>query len=180
MTNTSITTFAPGSIRRLALVGVAAVIALSACGAQPSQDATAVSQAAASSLPAPGVDFCTAVDEYSRLDASTRNIGLNSGRSADEERQRFADVRRHLSTITAAAPEEIRDSAGEMLTMIERLDEFYAGYDYDERKVTVAMTSDAEATGRFAAAVGDDTALGATTEVVEFTAKHCGLDVGAP
>jgi hypothetical protein len=97
-----------------------------------------------------------------------------SGSSGDLEQQ-LGDFKKALDDLADRAPSEIEADVRVMGEVIDKLDEFYAQFDYDPTKLQEAATKDPQKLAQFTELLSDPKFEEASTRLSAYSEQECGI-----
>jgi hypothetical protein len=85
-------------------------------------------------------------------------------------------IRSAFDDLKNSAPSDIKSDVATLATAFDKLDAFYAKYDYDQAKLTAAATKDPAVLAEATSALTDADVATATSRITAYAAQVCGID----
>jgi hypothetical protein len=114
--------------------------------------------------------FCQTARDLESSDIGNAISGEGGDLKADLQKIHTA-----FDDLKNSAPSEIKDDVATLATAFDKLDSFWAKYDYDQAKLTAAATKDPALLEQATAAIGDPAFTTAAGRITAYAAQVCGL-----
>jgi hypothetical protein len=115
--------------------------------------------------------FCDTARDLENSDLGDALTGQGGDLKADLQKIRSA-----FDELKDSAPSEIKADVATLATAFEKLDSFWAKYDYDEAKLTAAAAKDPALVAEATSALTDADVATATGRITAYATQVCGID----
>jgi hypothetical protein len=143
----------------------------------PSTAAASGSNAGSTTAPSfsgdSGNKFCQTARDLQNSDIGNALSGQGGDLKADLQKIRSA-----FNDLKNSAPSEIKNDVATLAAAFQKLDDFWAKYNYDEAQLTAAAAKDPKLLQEATSALTDPAMASATGRITAYAAQVCGIDAG--
>src|SRR3954453_11753900 len=161
----------------VAASGSAATTAAGRAGTTTGSTAGSASNAGSTTAPSfsgdSGNKFCQTARDLQNSDIGNALSGQGGDLKADLQKIRSA-----FNDLKNSAPSEIKNDVATLAAAFQKLDDFWAKYNYDEAQLTAAAAKDPKLLQEATSALTDPNVASATARITAYAAQVCGIDAG--